>query len=41
MSRFERLTYTEIADKLEISVKTVESHISKALKTLTEKLKGY
>lgn len=31
MSRFERLKNKEIADKLQISIKTVEKHISKAL----------
>ncbi len=34
MSRFENMTYQEIADALEISVKTVENQISKALKIL-------
>lgn len=32
MSRYSDMTYKEIAQKLNISVKTVESHISKALK---------
>jgi len=34
MSRFENMTYSEIADAMEISVKTVENQISKALKIL-------
>ncbi|MCK0131236.1 RNA polymerase sigma-70 factor [Flavobacteriaceae bacterium F08102] len=34
LSRSESLTHKEIADRLEISTKTVENHISKALKTL-------
>jgi RNA polymerase sigma-70 factor (family 1) len=34
MSRFEHLTYQEIAEKLAISPKTVENQISKALKVL-------
>ena len=33
MSRDSNLKYSEIAEKLDISVKTVESHMSKALKT--------
>jgi RNA polymerase sigma-70 factor (ECF subfamily) len=38
LSRFEELRYREIADKLDISVKTVENHMGKALKLLREKL---
>ena len=34
MSRFENMSYQEIADALDISVKTVENQISKALKIL-------
>jgi RNA polymerase sigma-70 factor (family 1) len=38
MSRMEDLSYQEIADRLTLSVKTVESHMTKALKILREKL---
>jgi RNA polymerase sigma-70 factor (ECF subfamily) len=38
MSRFDELKYREIADKLGISVKTVENQMGKALKMLREKL---
>lgn len=41
MSRFEELTYKEIASKLEISTKTVENQISKALKLLRAQIKPY
>ncbi len=41
MSRFEGLKYNEIADKLGISVKTVENQMSKALRVLREKLADY
>lgn len=39
LSRFEGLKYQEIADHLEISVKTVEVQMGKALKILRETLK--
>ncbi|MFK7953683.1 MAG: RNA polymerase sigma-70 factor [Ekhidna sp.] len=39
LSRFEGLKYQEIADHLEISVKTVEVQMGKALKVLRENLK--
>jgi len=38
LSRYEDMKYREIADKLEISVKTVENHMGKALKLLRTKL---
>jgi RNA polymerase sigma-19 factor, ECF subfamily len=41
MSRFEGLKYSEIAEKMNISVKTVENQMSKALKILREKLLKY
>ena len=41
LSRFENLTYAEIAEQLGISVKTVENHMVKALKVMREKLKDY
>lgn len=39
LSRFDELKYKEIAEKLGISIKTVEVQISKALKILREELK--
>ena len=41
LSRYEELSYKEIATKLEISVKTVENQMSKALKVLREALKNH
>ena len=38
LSRFEEMTYKEIAEELSISVKTVENQISKALRLLREAL---
>jgi RNA polymerase sigma-70 factor (ECF subfamily) len=38
LSRFEDMKYKEIAGKLDISVKTVENHMGKALKFLRTKL---
>jgi len=38
LSRFEDMSYQEIADKLGISRKTVENQVSKALRTLRERL---
>jgi len=41
MSRFEGLKYHEIADKLSISVKTVEANMGRALKDFRKSLKDY
>lgn len=41
MSRFEDKTYAQIAAENNLSVKTVEAHIGKALKLLREELKDY
>lgn len=41
LSRFEELKYQQIADQLNISIKTVENHMGKALKLMREQLKEY
>lgn len=41
LSRFENLTYPEIAEQMDISVKTVENQMIKALKLMREELKDY
>lgn len=41
MSRSQNMTYKEIAAEMNISPKTVESYISKALKLLRKELKDY
>ncbi len=41
MSRFEELTYKEIANKLSISIKTVENQMGSALKFLRIELKDF
>ncbi len=41
LSRFEQLSYKEIAEELEISTKTVENQMGKALRIMREELKDY
>ena len=41
MSRFENMKYQEIADRLQISVKTVENQMGKALKVLRWKVADF
>lgn len=41
LSRHHDLTYSEIAVALDISIKTVETHMSRALKSLRDKLKSF
>ncbi|HYF70839.1 MAG TPA: RNA polymerase sigma-70 factor [Ohtaekwangia sp.] len=41
LSRFEELKYAEIAAELNISIKTVENQMGKALKIMREQLKEY
>ncbi len=41
LSRFEELKYQEIADRLQISIKTVEAHMGKALKVLRVQLADF
>jgi RNA polymerase sigma-70 factor (family 1) len=41
LSRFEELKYQEIADQLQLSVKTVENQMGKALRMMREQLKDY
>lgn len=41
MNRFDGKTYKEIAEEKNISVKTVEAHMTKALKVLRVELKDY
>lgn len=41
LSRFEELKYREIAERMGLSIKTVENQLSKALKIMRKKLKGF
>ena len=41
MIRFDNLKYAEVAEKLSISVKTVENQMGSALRFLREELKEY
>ena len=41
MSRYQQKKYKEIAEELDIAQKTVEAHMSKAIKTLRTELKDY
>lgn len=41
MSRFQKMKYREISDELDISVKTVETQMSRALKKLRKELSDY
>jgi RNA polymerase sigma-70 factor, ECF subfamily len=41
LSRFEEMSYKEIAQTLDVSIKTVENQMGKALKILREHLKDY
>ena len=41
LSRFEELKYSEIAEQLSISIKTVENQMGKALRIMRDQLKDY
>jgi len=41
MHRFDKMSYSEIAEKLSLSIKTIEAEIGKALKTLRREVKKY
>lgn len=38
MSRIDKMTYTEIAERLQLSTKAIEKHMSKAMKLMQEKI---
>lgn len=41
LSRYEKLSYKEIAERMQLSINTVEKHIGKALRILREKLSQF
>ncbi len=41
LSRFEKLKYQQIADQLNISIKTVETHMGKAIRILRKEMKDF
>ncbi|MEN6569359.1 MAG: RNA polymerase sigma-70 factor [Rikenellaceae bacterium] len=41
MHRFDKMSYSEIAEKLSLSIKTIEAEMGKALKTLRTEVKKY
>src|SRR3989338_7890959 len=41
LSRFQELSYREISEQLNISVKTVENHMTKALRVMRDELRDY
>lgn len=41
LNRYEHLSYKEVADRMHISVNTVEKHVSKALRILKNRLNEY
>jgi RNA polymerase sigma-70 factor, ECF subfamily len=41
MSRYEELRYAEIAERLDISVNTIQNHVCKAIKILKQELKDF
>lgn len=41
LNRFQEMTYVQIAEEMQVSVKTIESYMSRALKILREELKDY
>jgi len=41
LSRFEELKYREIAERMGLSIKTVENQLNKALKIMRKRLKGF